>query len=106
MLGAFSPTPTNISSPLRLSQSVRPPACTLSCSFFLLRPEEKTGLSASLGSLIASSPLEALIIPGDPASNNSCNRLEVHHLAILFQVGDDVTRALVMAGDGGEQRKQ
>ena len=54
-------------------------------SFFLLGADEKMPLAASLGHLITSSPLEALVMPGDRCSEKR-NVIEVGQMAILLQV--------------------
>ena len=56
-------------------------------SFFLLQPDEKMRLAISLGDLIVSSPLEALIIPGDRNSENA-NAFELGHMTFVLQVGN------------------
>ena len=45
-------------------------------------------LAISLENLIVSSPLEALIIPGDRNSENA-NAFELDHITLVLQVGGE-----------------
>eukprot|EP00903_Cladosiphon_okamuranus_P014200 g13193.t2 len=55
----------------------------ISYSFFRLEPASKTSFATALGYLVASSPLEALIMPGD-VNSNGINCIPGYIMALFF----------------------
>lgn len=51
----------------------------------MIDPAMKNSLAVGLGHLVASSPLEALIMPGNSASNGT-NCIPAHSMAMFFPV--------------------
>lgn len=74
---------------LFLNRLVIDPAQTGS-SFFMLEPAMKSSLAVALGHLVASSPLEALIMRGDLGSNGM-NCIPGPMMASFFPVRQTVT---------------